>query len=113
MRSQPQHTWQGDSLAASANYSAAANGRRARPADASWQPAATGSHGSTTQAAAASGSDARGWEAADDGSSARVGSWQLAQLCAVYGAIAAHIFIMAYTDPLPDPTFVMLLLLFT
>ncbi|KIY99739.1 hypothetical protein MNEG_8218, partial [Monoraphidium neglectum] len=46
-------------------------------------------------------------------SSGRVSARQLAQLCAVYGAIAAHIFVMAYTDPLQDPSFVMLLLMFT
>lgn len=39
-------------------------------------------------------------------------AWRLAQLCIVYGAILAHVFVMAYTDPLQDSSFVMLLLLF-
>lgn len=47
------------------------------------------------------------------GGGRRVGAWRLAQLCAVYAAIAAHLLVMAYTDPLGDPSFVMLLLLFT
>lgn len=41
-----------------------------------------------------------------------VGRWRLAQLGAVYAAICAHGAVVAYTDPLPDPTFITLLLLF-
>lgn len=46
------------------------------------------------------------------GSGQRIGRWRVAQLAAVYAAITAHVFVMAYTDPLADPSFVQLLLLF-
>jgi hypothetical protein len=43
---------------------------------------------------------------------ATVGVWRTAQLCVLYGAICAHVLVMAYTDPVASPTFAMLLLLF-
>ncbi len=42
----------------------------------------------------------------------RLSNWSITQLCVVYGAITAHIFIMAYSDPLTHQEPVTNILLF-
>ncbi|KAI8473686.1 MAG: hypothetical protein J3K34DRAFT_498860 [Monoraphidium minutum] len=98
-------TWRGDPLLCASGAAGCA------------APDATGSSGAWPRppgcgdAHTSGGGAASGSGAAAAGIGGAVGSWQRAQLAAVFASIVAHVFVMAYTDPLQDPSFVMQLLM--